>query len=126
MNQEQQQLYSYAAPPAPVLNGGLYTGAPFQPDAPWRNFPAVPDGTYMTQVNLQSASPPPGALVQHQGSTRPGNNYQILPNSTWFSNQHSIVCVRQDQKQQPPATNTANTFSTNNTLNSRFAAFYYL
>ena len=61
-------------PPPPTLNGGLYTGEAFAPDAPWRNFPATPDAVYLTQVNLLSAKPPPGATQQIPGGWRPGNN----------------------------------------------------
>jgi hypothetical protein len=66
--------------PAPSLNGGLYTGEPFAPDAPWRNIPVVPDATYLTRVNLLSANPPPGATEQIPGGWRPGNNsYPATP-----------------------------------------------
>lgn len=67
---------NYVPPPKPSLNGGLYTGQPFQKDAPWANIPVIPDVDYMTNVNLRSANPPPRALYQYPGNTRPGNNYQ--------------------------------------------------
>jgi hypothetical protein len=65
--------------PQPKLNGGLYTGEPFYKDAPWANVPVVPDVDYMTNVNLRSANPPPGAIFQYPGNVRPGNNYQKMP-----------------------------------------------
>jgi hypothetical protein len=72
---ESKQL-PYVPPPPRAHNGGLYTGEPFQKDAPWANVPVIPDVDYMTHVNLRSANPPPQALYQYQGNTRPGNNYQ--------------------------------------------------
>ena len=65
--------------PPPALNGGLYTGAPFLPNAPWGNVPVIPDADYMTHVNLKSANPPPEALSQYPGGPRPGNNNQTMP-----------------------------------------------
>lgn len=118
MSQQQQQQAQYVPPPGPVLNGGLYTGAPFQAGAPWRNFPATPDATYMTAVNLQSANPPPGATAQIAGSVRPGNNYQELPTVKWFSAQHSLLC-----QQEGAASMQANPQPTNQ---QRFSALYHL
>lgn len=67
---------SFVPPPPRALNGGLYTGEPFAKGAPWANVPVIPDVDYMTNVNLRSANPPPGALFQYPGNTRPGNNHQ--------------------------------------------------
>jgi len=66
--------------PPRALNGGLYSGEPFAKGAPWGNYPAIPDVDFMTHENLKSAypPPPPGALVQYPGVTRPGNNYQAM------------------------------------------------
>lgn len=61
------------------LNGGLYTGEPFKKDAPWATVPVIPDADYMTHYNLRSANPPPEALTQYPGGTRPGNNFQTMP-----------------------------------------------
>lgn len=69
-------IRQYVPPPPPILNGGLYTGEPFQKDAPWANVPVIADADYMTNINLRSANPPPQALYQYPGNTRPGNNYQ--------------------------------------------------
>ena len=66
-------------PPPPSLNGGLYTGEPFMENAPWRNFPAIPDAGYLIHHNLRSANPPPDALFQYPGNVRPGNNWQSMP-----------------------------------------------
>lgn len=74
------QRATYLPPPPPSLNGGLYTGEPFLPGAPWRNFPAVPDSSYLVHVNLRSAHPPPGAQFQYPAAGhRPGNNYSPMP-----------------------------------------------
>jgi hypothetical protein len=65
--------------PGPSLNGGLFTGEPFAKGAPWGNVPVVPEGDYLTNVNLQSADPPPGATYQYVGSVRLGNNHPRMP-----------------------------------------------
>lgn len=110
----------HVPPPAPSHNGGLYTGAPFQTGAAWRNFPVVPDGVYMTSINLKSANPPPGATSQFAGSVRPGNNYQNMPSTAWFSGQHSLLCNRQ------PACNPSTNASEASTTTPRFAGFFHL
>ena len=92
-----------AAPPAalppPTLNGGLYTGEPFLPEAPWRNFPATPDAGYMTHVNLLAGgNAPPSQATYHipGGGLRPGNNTPVLPVDMVGGRRAShlnIVCV---------------------------------
>ena len=64
----------------PKLNGGLYTGTPFEKSAPWGNFPVKPEtGTYINK-NLLSANPPPLAKYHYPGAEqRPGNNTPDLP-----------------------------------------------
>lgn len=47
----------YIPPPPPSLNGGLYTGTPFQKNAPWANVPVVPDTTFILQNNLPKDAP---------------------------------------------------------------------
>ena len=84
---------TYSAIPPRALNGGLYTGEPFQKDAPWRNFPAVPDAGYLTHVNLRSAQPPPGATTQFSAGLRPGNNEPRLPGVQVYSDQHAVLCA---------------------------------
>jgi hypothetical protein len=85
-----EQWYYNGSIPKPKVNGGLYTGTPFQKGAPWGNVPVVPDVAYMTNVNLRSADPPPGALFQYPGSTRPGNNEQNMPGISHQQHQHHI------------------------------------
>ena len=62
--------------PEPSLNGGLYSGEPFQKGAPWANVPIVPDSGYMIHHGLRlGGDPPPGAIYQYPGGgERPGNN----------------------------------------------------
>lgn len=86
---------THVPPPAPSLNGGLYTGAAFAPDAPWRNFPATPDGAYLTHYNLRSARPPAAALFQFQGSHRPGNNWSRFYYVTQYEEgrAHDLACT---------------------------------
>lgn len=59
--------------PPPSLNGGLYTGQPFQPGAPWANIYVKPEADTYTQ-NAKSAMPPPNALMI-PSNNRPGNNH---------------------------------------------------
>lgn len=102
-------------PPPPSLNGGLFTGAPFQEGAPWRNFPATPDVVPLITKNLSSADPPPGAQHQFPGGTRPGNNYQDMPLVRWYSAEHSLLCASCPQQQTQQQQKVA-----------RFARFYHL
>lgn len=68
--------------PVPVpersVNGGLYTGEPFEANAPWANVPVQPDVIALAQ-NLKSANPPPRAIEQLPSYTRPGNNLVNSP-----------------------------------------------
>lgn len=61
-----------ASIPERSVNGGLYTGEPFKPGAPWANVPVVPEADTYTQ-NLASANPPPDAIFIPSYS-RLGNN----------------------------------------------------
>jgi hypothetical protein len=79
-------------PPAPKLNGGLYTGQPFAPDAPYANVPVVPDAGYLTHYNLQSAEPPEDARTQYPGWERPGNNHQPVPGVVKADGPYAIWC----------------------------------
>jgi hypothetical protein len=99
-----QRPYSYlpdAGRPVPVpppsLNGGLYTGEPFGPADPHRNFPAAPDAAYLTFHNLRSAAPPPDAVCQPPagGGMRPGNNAAgiDLPHLRPYGPEHAFSCV---------------------------------
>jgi hypothetical protein len=67
--------------PQRQLNGGLYTGTPFQLDAPWGNVPVIPEADgYVTQ-NLKRTDIPlaPMSYAMIPGESRPGNNTQTLP-----------------------------------------------
>jgi hypothetical protein len=83
----------HVPPPPPSLNGGLYTGEPFQANAPWANVPATPDAVSLMMHTLQSANPPPGARYHVPGATRPGNNLLDTPNLQFISPAHSAICV---------------------------------
>lgn len=103
---------TYNIPPR-KLNGGLYTGEPFAPGAPWANVPVIPDAGYMTYVNLRSANPPAAALTQYPGGQRPGNNTQVMPGVEVCSQRYGLVCNR------PPDDWTSKN-------NKRFMGHYYL
>jgi hypothetical protein len=88
--------------PPPSLNGGRYTGQPFQKDAPWGNFPALPDAGYLNTVALRSADPPPGAQYHIPGGgLRPGNNTPVLPTEMTAMNRRvkglNVVCMPEPQ-----------------------------
>lgn len=95
------QPYPSEPAPGPALNGGLYGGRPFPPDAPWRNFPAPPEAGQYMHGGALAAVRPPGA--QHHvpgGGQRPGNNTPMLPpevvrNATRFPGL-SVVCAPDD------------------------------
>ena len=55
-------------------NAGLYTGEPFEKNAPWANVKVRPTAAYLNHVNLLTAQPPVEALYQMQYGYRPGNN----------------------------------------------------
>lgn len=84
-------------PPAPRVNGGLYTGRSFPADAPWRNFPVTPDATYMVSENLKSASPPPGGIDAIPGYTRPGNNTTTFPNHQLYDAENYLIMCRKSK-----------------------------
>jgi len=89
----------YTPPPPPSHNGGLYTGEPFLPGAPWRNFPATPDTSYLVNVNLRSANPPTEALFHYPAAGhRPGNNYSPMPGITPLGDQFADVLCAPDVK----------------------------
>lgn len=62
----------------PPLNGGLYTGEPFEKNAPWGNIPINPDVDYLIPIGLSLGNPPKDAFCQFPGTMRPGNNYQNM------------------------------------------------
>jgi hypothetical protein len=64
---EYAEARSGAIPPR-ALNGGLYTGAPFEAGAPWANAPIVPDSNVYIRSGLTIGNvPPPGARTQTIG-----------------------------------------------------------
>lgn len=89
----------YMKEPPRSLNGGLYTGEPFVKNAPYGNFPLIPNTDYMTNINLRSANPPVEALYQYVGNTRPGNNFQENPGlintqgANGFNKNHNFKCI---------------------------------
>lgn len=99
LDDTEAQGLPYVPPPPRALNGGLYTGEPFIPGAPWANVPVIPDADFMTNVNLRSANPPPQALYQYPGNVRPGNNFQAntglqkYQGSPGFTPAYNFGCV---------------------------------
>ena len=84
----------YIPPPAPSLNGGLYTGEPFAKNAPWGNKPVTADVTAYTNENLRGANPPPGAINQYPGQVRPGNNVQAMPGVNQYNpDANAVQCT---------------------------------
>lgn len=70
----------YERVPPRSLNGGLYTGEPFQPGAPWANVPAPPEaGVLMHGPWLRGISAPGAEHHVPGGGWRPGNNTPLLP-----------------------------------------------
>jgi hypothetical protein len=57
--------------PPPIVNGGLYTGEPFQHGAPWGNLYVRPDADTYTQ-NIKNA---PAIAMMIPSNERPGNNH---------------------------------------------------
>lgn len=83
----------YGVPPR-RLNGGLYTGEPALPKAPWGHIPVVPEAhIYITQ-NLKSANPPPRATdTIPGGGIRVGNSLAKFPNHQLHSTRHNLQYV---------------------------------
>lgn len=92
-------IKGYMKEPPRSLNGGLYTGEPFIKNAPYGNFPVIPNTDYMTNINLRSANPPLEALYQYVGNTRPGNNFQEniglinTMSAEGFNMNHNFKCI---------------------------------
>ena len=80
----------YTKIPEPKVNGGLYTGELFKPNAPYANIPAVPDSGYLINQSLRTADPPKQALTQYP-NIRPGNNMLGTPGITDFAN-NKLTC----------------------------------
>lgn len=69
------EKYGYTQPPEPSLNGGLYTGEPFQKGAPHANFPVTPDTTVYLQTNLQNGTEAPNEARYMYPPSRQGNSH---------------------------------------------------
>jgi hypothetical protein len=109
----------YTPPPPPSHNGGLYTGEPFLPGAPWKNYPATPDTSHLIHVNLRSAHPPLEALYTYPaGGHRPGNNYSPMPGIRAMGGAYPDILCGPDI---PPAAATKQ-----NQRAQRFSKYAYL
>lgn len=109
----------FVPPPQPSLNGGLFTGEPFAPGAPWGTVPVVPDAGYMIHYNLRSANPPPGAIYQYPGSHRPGNNYTPMYGVAKLPNKpFDVYCISDNELDVLPVQQKQN--------NGRFVKYHYL
>lgn len=83
---------TYAKIPEPKLNGGWYTGEPFEKGAKYATVPVVPDEGYLTSFNLLSANPPPLADIQYN-NFRPGNNIFGISELVEIKNNY-ITCYK--------------------------------
>ena len=96
--------YRGVPPPAPSLNGGLYTGQPFQHGAPWGNVPVPPDAGMMAFGRLFPATAPPEArFMLPGGGIRPGNNMPSLPPAVKQSRRNDLnaTCIPTDMFPKP-------------------------
>ena len=71
--------------PARKVNGGLYTGTPAQPGAPWGNVPIVPEAHVYVVEQLKRDHIP--------GYTRPGNNTQTFPSHQIYKSENHTKCI---------------------------------
>ena len=90
--------YSFIDPKEPIgvpprqVNGGLYTGEPFEANAAWGNIPIVPEADVYSQ-KLKEVAPPFGA--NHiPGYTRKGNNTQNFPNHIKINPHYHVKCIQ--------------------------------
>lgn len=112
----------YLPPPSASLNGGLFTGEPFDENSTYKNFPNKADSVYLHSVALQSANPPPNVMHQFPDSFRPGNN---IPDSKLiglkqFDDHHAIVCTKFSNEQKK----TQLSASMTSDLNNSFCCFH--
>ena len=54
------------------------------------SIPVKPTSAYMTNVNLRSAKPPPGALTQYSNTFRLGNNTEKNPGIVKYGEKYNI------------------------------------
>lgn len=85
--------YGYIMPPPPKLNGGLYTGTPFNNDAGYSTVKVIPDVDYMMNINLKSAKGVSEAQLHYPGNNRPGNSIQDMTGLQRYSNNNDILCI---------------------------------
>jgi hypothetical protein len=101
----QNEQSSQVTIPPRALNGGLYTGEPFQKNAPWANVPAIPDVDFLTQHRVADDDLIlDEARFQYPGTVRPGNNNQSMPGVTTHG-PHGFSCIK-DYKCQPATWST--------------------
>lgn len=113
----------YLPPPASSLNGGLFTGEPFNDNDTYKNYPNKPDSVYLHSVALKSANPPPNVTYQYPDSFRPGNN---IPDSKLiglkqFNEKHAIVCTKSENENKEMYNVNA---SLSSDLNNTFCCFH--
>jgi hypothetical protein len=101
---------SYTPPPPPSLNGGLYTGAPFQKGAPWGNVPVAPDAGVYNFTNLPPSAPALARYMLPGGGFRPGNSSPMIPEAFARSRADGLnmLCIPETPRNQagaaPPVT----------------------
>ena len=113
------EKYGYMEAPPPKLNGGLYTGEPF--NGVHGNYPVKPDAVYMTNENLRSANGPVEGLFHYPGNNRPGNNSQKMTGVKQFSSNTNIQCLDDNTvnstRSQLSKTNTVTPYDADSTTN---------
>lgn len=91
---------TFVPPPPPSLNGGLYTGTPFDPNGGWRNYPVPPDaGNYQFgSLTGVSSAPVAARYMMPGGGLRPGNNTPLVPQDYAGSRIDDLnaICVPQN------------------------------
>lgn len=89
--------------PAPSLNGGLYTGQPFEAGAPWGNVPIPPDAGMMAfNRNFPATAPPEARFMLPGGGIRPGNNMPSLPSAVKHSRRDELNAMCIPDRMFPP------------------------
>lgn len=88
--------------PDPLLNYGLYTGAPINPD--WAAPPIRPTAEAHAENLIRHGTPVRAALSHLGGSIRPGNNEPDLPGyEQCIPGNPALLCLKpRKQPTQPP------------------------
>lgn len=97
--------YRGVPPPAPSLNGGHYTGQPFEAGAPWGNVPIPPDaGLIAFGKHFPATAPNEARFMMPGGGIRPGNNSPILPSHVRQTRRDNLnaTCVPDSISMFPP------------------------